>query len=52
MEKPSNFNPESKAQVVLQLISGEETSAELGRESRISAQQLLLYLSSGGKQAF
>jgi len=40
MGKRRNFTPEFKAQVVLQLISGEKTNAELCREHQISTQQL------------
>lgn len=40
MGKRRHFTPEFKAQLVLQLISGEKTNAELCREHRVSAQQL------------
>jgi len=40
MGKRRNFTPEFKAQIVLQLISGEKTNAEVCREHRVSAQQL------------
>jgi transposase-like protein len=40
MGKHRSFSPGFKTQVVLQLISGEKTRAELCREHRISSQQL------------
>lgn len=40
MAKHRKFSPEFKTQIVLQLISGEKTRAELCREHRISSQQL------------
>ena len=40
MGKRRNFTPEFKAQIVLQLISGEKTNAELCREHRVSEQQV------------
>jgi transposase-like protein len=40
MRKRRKFSADFKAKVVLQLIAGEKTSAELCREHQISAQQL------------
>ena len=40
MGKQRKFRPEFKTQIVLQLISGEKTRAELCREHKISSQQL------------
>jgi transposase len=40
MRKRRKFSPEFKAEVVLQLVSGMKTAAELCREHQISAQQL------------
>ena len=40
MGKHRKFSPEFKTQIVLQLISGEKTRAELCREHKISSQQL------------
>jgi transposase-like protein len=40
MAKRRKFSAEFKARVVLQLLSGEKTSAEICREHRLSAQQL------------
>jgi transposase len=40
VSKPRTFSPEFKAQVVLQLLSGTKSSAELCREHQLSAQLL------------
>lgn len=40
MRKRRSFSAEFKSQVVLQLLSGEQTQAELCRTHQISAQQL------------
>lgn len=40
MRTRRNFSPEFKATVVLQLVSGEKSSAELCREHRISSPML------------
>lgn len=40
MRKRRKFNPEFKAEVVLQMVSGMKAAAELCREHQISAQQL------------
>ena len=40
MRTRRNFSPEFKTKVVLQLLSGEKSSAELCREHRITSQML------------
>lgn len=40
MGRHRKFSPEFKTQIVLQLLSGERTRAELCREHKISSQQL------------
>ena len=40
MAKRCTFSPEFKARVVLEVISGEKTSAEVCREQRVSSQLL------------
>ena len=40
MGKHRKFSPEFKTQIILQLITGEKTRAELCREHKISSQQL------------
>jgi transposase len=40
MAKRRTFSPEFKARVVLEVLTGEKTSADICREHRVSAQQL------------
>ena len=40
MTKRRKFNPEFKARVVLEVLTGEKTGTEVSREHRVSSQQL------------